>query len=121
MGMKFGNRVLRRIFGCKGRKWQEAGEDCIMRGFVICTSLSIIREVKLRMMRLAGNVACTGENRNAYIILVKNLEGRDHAEDLGVDGRIILERVLRTYGRKTWTGCIWLRILTSSGVLGRRK
>jgi hypothetical protein len=25
------NRVLRRIFGPKRRKWQEVGEDCIIR------------------------------------------------------------------------------------------
>jgi len=30
----FENRMLRRIFGPKGRKWQEAGEDCIMRSFI---------------------------------------------------------------------------------------
>jgi hypothetical protein len=36
-----------------------------------------------------------GEMRNAYNILVpKNLKGREHLEDLGVDGRIILEWVL---------------------------
>jgi hypothetical protein len=27
--------------------------------------------------------------RNAYKILVGNLKGRDHSEDLGIDGRII--------------------------------
>jgi hypothetical protein len=32
----FENRVLRRIFGHK-RKWQEAGEDCIMWNFTTCT------------------------------------------------------------------------------------
>jgi hypothetical protein len=31
------NMVLRRIFGPKGRKSQEAGENCIMRNFIICT------------------------------------------------------------------------------------
>jgi hypothetical protein len=31
-----------------------------------------------------------GEMRNAYKIFVGNLEGRDHEEDLGVDGRRIL-------------------------------
>jgi hypothetical protein len=36
-----------------------------------------------------------GEVRNAYNILVTKPEGRDHLEDLGVDGRIILEWVLR--------------------------
>jgi hypothetical protein len=28
-----GNRVLRRIFGCKREEVLEAGEDCIMRGY----------------------------------------------------------------------------------------
>jgi hypothetical protein len=35
-----------------------------------------------------------GEMRNAYTILVENLKGRDHSEDLGVDGKIILEWIL---------------------------
>jgi hypothetical protein len=30
----FENRVLRRIFELKREKWQEAGEDCIMRSFI---------------------------------------------------------------------------------------
>jgi hypothetical protein len=40
----------------------------------------------------------------------KNLQGRDHSEDLGIDG------ILEKYGRKVWTGCIWLRIRTSGGL-----
>jgi hypothetical protein len=31
------NRVLRRIFGNRGRKWRKAGEDFIMRSFITCT------------------------------------------------------------------------------------
>jgi hypothetical protein len=34
------------------------------------------------------------EMRNKYKTLVGNPKGRDHSKDLGVDGRIILERVL---------------------------
>jgi len=37
----FENRVLRRIFGPK-RKWQEVGEDCIMRSFMTCTLQQIL-------------------------------------------------------------------------------
>jgi hypothetical protein len=37
------NRVLRRIFE-PGMKWQEAGEDCIMRSFVTCTLCHILVE-----------------------------------------------------------------------------
>jgi hypothetical protein len=32
--------------------------------------------------------ACS-KHENAYNILVEKLEGRDHLEDLGVDGKII--------------------------------
>jgi hypothetical protein len=50
--------------------------------------------------------------RNAYNILVGK-----HGEDLGVDGRMILEWTLGKYGGKVWTGCIWLRTGTSDGQL----
>jgi hypothetical protein len=35
-----------------------------------------------------------GEMRNAYKLMVGNLKGRDHSEDLGVVGKIILEWIL---------------------------
>jgi len=34
-------------------------------------------------------VAHTGENRNAYRVLIGKTEGNRHLEDLGTDGRII--------------------------------
>jgi len=37
--------------------------------------------------------------RNAHKVLVGNLKGRDDLEDLDVDGRIILEWMLRKQGR----------------------
>jgi hypothetical protein len=42
-------------------------------------------------MRWAGHVACMGEIRNAYNILVGKPEGTDHSEDLGIDGKITLQ------------------------------
>jgi hypothetical protein len=36
----------------------------------------------------------------------ENLKGRYHAEELGVDGKIMLEWILRKYGGKVWTGFI---------------
>jgi hypothetical protein len=39
-----------------------------------------------------------GEMGNAYKLLVRTPEGKIHLEDLGVDGRIILKRVLEKYG-----------------------
>jgi len=31
-----------RYLDLKGRKWQKAGEDCIMRGFTICTARQVL-------------------------------------------------------------------------------
>jgi hypothetical protein len=41
-----------------------------------------------------GHVACMGEMRNADSTLVGKPEGRDHLENLGVGGKVILERIL---------------------------
>jgi hypothetical protein len=38
-----------------------------------------------------GHIARKGEGRGAYRILVGKPEGRNHLEDTGVDGRIILK------------------------------
>jgi hypothetical protein len=46
---------------------------------------------------------------------LENLKGRDHSEDLGVDGKIILEWTLGKWGGKVLPGCIWLRIGTAGG------
>jgi hypothetical protein len=40
------------------------------------------------------HVARMRDMRNEYNILLRKLEGRDDLEDLGVNGRIILERIL---------------------------
>jgi hypothetical protein len=46
--------------------------------------------IKSRRMRWAGHVARMGEGRGSYRVLVGRPEGRNHLEDPGVDGRIIL-------------------------------
>jgi hypothetical protein len=43
-------------------------------------------------MRWTRYVARIGEMRNAYKLLVEKFEERKHLGDLGVDGRIILNK-----------------------------
>jgi hypothetical protein len=44
-----------------------------------------------------------------------NLKERDHWEDTGVDGRIILRRIFGKWDKGVWTGLSWLRIETGGG------
>jgi hypothetical protein len=57
----------------------------------------------------------------AFLVTTKfrseNLKGKDHSEDLDIDGKIISEWILGKYGGMVWTGFIWLRIGTSGGIL----
>jgi len=46
-----------------------------------------------------------------------NLRERNHLEDPGVDGRIILRWVVQEVGWGAWTGLIWLRRGTGGGLL----
>jgi hypothetical protein len=56
-------------------------------------------------MRWAGHVQQMGEMRNTFCILVENMKGRDHSEDIDVDGRIILTWSLQNRVG-VWTGFI---------------
>jgi hypothetical protein len=42
-------------------------------------------------------------------------EGKNHLEDTGLDGRIILRRLFRKWDVGAWNGSMWLRIGTGGG------
>jgi hypothetical protein len=91
----FENRVLRRIFVPSRKEvvggWRRLHNEELHNFYA---SPNIIRVIKSRGMRWVGHIANIGEMRNVYKILVRKPEGRDHVEDLGQDGRIILEQIL---------------------------
>jgi hypothetical protein len=66
---------------------------------------------------MAGHVARIGEMRNAYKMLVGNLKGGDHLEELSVDGKTLLEWMLEKYVEKVLIGFVWLRIRNCGGLL----
>jgi hypothetical protein len=47
----------------------------------------------------------------------ENLKGRNHLEDLDIDGKITFQWILEKQGRKLRTGFILFGIETSGGVL----
>jgi hypothetical protein len=56
--------------------------------------LNIIRVIKSRLMRWVEHVACMGEMRKAYRILVKISEGKRIFKRCRLRGRMILKRKL---------------------------
>jgi len=81
------------------------------------SSPNIVWVIKSRRMRWAGHVACMGEERRVYRVLVGKLEGKNHWGDLGVDGWIILGRISRRWDVGIWTGLGWPRIGRGDGRL----
>jgi hypothetical protein len=70
------NRVLRRIFGPKREEdgsWRKLHNDELHD---LCSSPNIFRVIKSRRIRWAGHVACMGEGRGTYRLLVGRPEGK---------------------------------------------
>jgi hypothetical protein len=67
----FENKALRRIFGSKRGEIMGGWGKLHNKEFHnLYSSPNIIRMIRSRRMRWAGNTACIGEKRNAYRFLV---------------------------------------------------
>ena len=85
------DRVLRRIFGPKRDEvtweWRKLHNEELND---LCSSPSIVRVIKSRIMSWVGHVGCMGRGE-AYIgFLIGKSEGKRPLGDPGVDGMIIL-------------------------------
>jgi hypothetical protein len=114
----FENRVVRGIFGPKRDgvtgEWRRLHNEELND---LYSPPNIIRVIKSRRMRWAGHVACMGEGRGAYRILLGRPEGR---RPLGRPRRRWEDNIkmdLQEVGWGEWTRLIWLRIGTGGGLL----
>jgi hypothetical protein len=96
----FENRVLRRIFGPKRDEargeWRRLHNEELNALYL---SPNIIRVIKSRRMRWAGHVARMGKRGVHTGFWWGDLREGDHLGDPGIDGRIILKWIF-----KTWDG-----------------
>jgi hypothetical protein len=88
----FENMVLRRIFGPKRDEvtgeWRKLHNEELN---ALGCSPNIVRVIKSRIMRWAGHVACAGERRGLYRVLLGKPEGkRPLGRPRRLDRRIIL-------------------------------
>jgi len=86
-------------FGIKERRkrqkvtedWRKMHSEELHR---LCFSSNVIRVIKSRRMRWAGHVTRVGERRGA-VLCWENLKEGDHLKELVVDGRMMLECLLK--------------------------
>jgi len=99
--------MLRRTFGPKRDevtgKWRKLHNEELND---LYASLSIVRVIKLRRMRLAGNIARMGKRQVYTGPWWGHLRGRDHWGDQGVAGRIILRWIFKNWDVGSWTRSI---------------
>jgi len=104
----FENRVLRRTFGPKRDEvtgeWRKLRNEELNN---LYSSPNIMRVIKSRRMRWEGHVACMGEGRGVYRVLVGKPEGR---RTLGRP-RLRWEDNIRMDLREVGCGCVdWMEL-----------
>jgi hypothetical protein len=94
------------------------GETCGRRSDLRITR-ACYRKDLIRKTGMGRACNTYGESRGACRVLVWKPEGRNHLEDPGVDGRIILKWIFREvlWRERARTGTIWLGIGTCDGLL----
>jgi hypothetical protein len=99
----FGSGVFRRIFWSKRdevtREWRKLHNE----EHKYLSSPNTVWVTKSRRKRWARYVARMRERRGEYKVLVGKPEGRNHLEDPGVDGRIILRWIFTKWNVRIWS------------------
>jgi hypothetical protein len=114
----FENRVLRRIFGPERDEvtgeWRKLHSEELNDMYLLPSNIGVI---KAKIMRWAVRLLRIGKKGGVFRVLAEKPEEREHLEDPGIDGRIILRWIFRKGNVRVWNGLSWLRIETYSGHL----
>jgi hypothetical protein len=116
----FENRVLRSTVGPKRDEvtgeWRKLYNEDLND---LYSSPNNVQVIKSRKMRWVGHVArMVGGKRRGYAgFWWGNLRERDHLENPGINGCIILRWIFRKWDVEAWTALIWLRIGRCGGHL----
>jgi hypothetical protein len=114
----FENRVLRKIFGPKRDEvtgeWRKLHNE-ELNG--LHSLPNIVRVIKSIRLRWAGHVARMGKGDLCTGFWWGSLRERDHWEDQGVDGRILLGWIFKKWDVGVRSGLGWLRIGIGGGRL----
>jgi hypothetical protein len=112
----FENRVLRRILGPKRDdvtgEWRKLHNKELHD---LYSSPSIIRMIKSKRMRWAGNLASMVTKRKHIGIWWRSEIEKIQQEDLDVGEKIILKWILERWCVMVSTGLMWYRVGTSGG------
>jgi hypothetical protein len=76
---------------------------------------NVVQMMKSRRLRWAGHVGGMGGSRGVCRVLVGNLREKDHLEDIGIDGGIILRSIIWKWDVGAWTRSIWVQNWTGGG------
>jgi hypothetical protein len=89
------NRLLRKIFGSERdkvrRDWRRLNNE---EFYDLYCSPNVIWVNKSRRMRWDGNVARMGAGEVCTGFWLGDMSERDHLEDLGVEGKVVLEWII---------------------------
>jgi hypothetical protein len=70
---------------------------------------------KIEKHEMGGVCSTYGSKRGAYRMLDGRLEGKNHLEELGINGSIISKLNFKKWNRWSWTGLSWLKKWTLCG------
>jgi hypothetical protein len=100
----FENMALRRIFGPRRDEvtgeWRKLHNEELND---LYSSPNMVRVIKSRRLRWVGHIACMGERRGLYRVLVGKPVGKRPFR------RVMLRWIFRKEDVGLWTGSTWLR------------